>query len=217
MAKKKVKKEDTKDKETGKNRRTIYDDITDAVDAAYDEDIKSGRMFKRNIDDITRMMDAERKLDFFKRIDSINISELLEDHSLDPILINNWFKEYKNYAIILRASNNQLTYKSTTTVQIALFHYLIRLKVVNLDILREYLENETSQAELLSHLFNRDKDNIRKALREVGIPRENKYKSEVNLNKLIDIAQDIEFKELEEEIKKDLTQIQAKKDKAKKI
>jgi hypothetical protein len=96
----------------------VGDELADTVDSIFDQQIKSGEIFKINTYDITRLMDVKTKLNFFERIDSTNKAELILDFKLDHTMINNWFNEYKNYRILLKASDKRFTYKSTTAVQV---------------------------------------------------------------------------------------------------
>jgi hypothetical protein len=162
-------------------------------------------LFKIDIYDLVDLMDNTNKMLLFEKLDQLSLIELVIDYKLDFNLVKNWLQRYMYYRILLKQSNKQLTYRSNTSEQIILYYYLVKIGIINLD---EYLQDANKKANLLSFLMNRDKDNIRRDLRNANIrDHEGKYYTKSNLNHILQLAEEVDFKELQDLAKADIKRL----------
>jgi hypothetical protein len=212
-----TKKTSEKKKASGEqeNDFTVGDSIMDAVDAIYKEEIETGKLFEKSIEEITHRMDENMLNKFFDRIDSYDLITLRLKYKLDSVKVGIWLKEYINFRIKYWAKNNKLINHRTTNTQVILYYYLVELKIIDIDKLSSLIPDAINKAALISFIFNKDVNNVRKSLRDANIiEKEKDYYTEKNLTQLLELAEDIKCDKLIDLINRDL--VKSKKGSSKK-
>lgn len=193
----------SKVKKIPKDDRTVGDWLTDFNDLWMETLISSGQLFKIDFYDLIRLMDNNRKALLFERINKISLLDFW-DSELDHQLIKDWLERYIYCQILWKQSNKQFVSQATTNEQIVLYYYLKQLGLINIDI----LEDSTQKSMLLSVLLNRNYDNIRKALREADVKEnEHIYLTKSNLNRLLNLAEEINYPALATLIRSDIERL----------
>lgn len=183
---------------------TVGDYIQDTLDDWLDSIISSGELFTIDIFELVRIMDDKNKGRLFEKINSLSIPELVFDYSLDGPTVVSWINRYIYYNQLWRLSNKQFVSKASTNEQMALYYYLAKLKLINLD----GIPDAKYQAVLLSFLLNRDTENVRSAMRNISIKEnQKKFLSKPALKRLIKLAEEIKNEELKGLVEADLRRL----------
>jgi hypothetical protein len=188
---------------TPEETRSFGTTITEQIDEIYSEDIRTGIFFEKSFEDHISRFSQNMVMDLMDKIDSYSLVDLVIDFSLDRVIIQKWFEDYKKTRIKLKLVNKQLTIQSTTSAQVILYYYLVELGIINGERLDQLIPNGKDKALLLAFLFGKTTDNVRLALREAHIKdKEAKHYTNKNLDTLSELAQDIRCDELQTLINK---------------
>lgn len=195
----------TKKTPSKKDTDTIYDSLMDEVDAIYIEEIKTGKLFEKSIEEITYRMDGNMLLKFFDRVDSYSMIDFVADFGLNKAKVNAWLEEYNKFRTKIWAKDNRLINHRTTNLQVILYYYLVELKIIRDDVFSQLVPDAVNRSRLLSYLFNKDEHNVRRALRNANIiGKKEDYYTDKNLNQLKELAEQIKCEELSNIVRHDL-------------
>lgn len=181
------------------------DDMQDAIDEIYHQEVKSGKIFNRSVEEYTHRMDMSSLIHFFDRIESYNMVDLIIDFGLDKTKIDAWYDGYKKFKTKITRSNNQLISQNTTVEQVILYYYLVRLKIIDIERMQALLPTDIARSGLIAFLLNKDHFNVRKKLREINSIENGRGSfNGKNLQKLAELADNIKCRELSDMIQADI-------------
>lgn len=190
-------------KETEKT--TAGESIAEVVDQIFSEEIESGKFFEKSFEDHVQRLSPDMIMKLMDKIDSYSLITLFDDYKLNKKILHDWFDDYKKFRIKLKFTNKQLTIHSTTPEQIILYYYLVKIGVINEDVLDSVVKTSKHKATLLAFLFSKSEDNVRLGLREANIKgKDGNYYKKATLDRLLELAEETKFDVLKQLVENDI-------------
>lgn len=189
-----------------KNEGVLVRDFVAVQDElAWKYMIESGRIFDKSMHDLFYGKSVEDIQDVMSRLDHINLWQF---HDRDQKFKDNmkaWLTSFQEHTML---SNYRKVFHVVLPKQLLALHYLLKMFDKNFDDIHG---DKTVQAKLLSIIFGKSEDNIRKALSKYLHPDTSKeFYKEHHTNSIVDIFNDLGRKDLVEEIKKTTEDIKSK-------
>lgn len=179
--------------------KTIREFLDIQDELAWQDMIDSGRIFDKTMDELFY---GKTKEEVQRVMNEIDLMDLMKYHDRDQNFkdkMKEWLKSYGDYSLL---ADSKRKFDVLLPKQLLALHYLLKMFDKGFEDIHG---DKTKQAKILSIIFGKSEDNIRKALSNYLQPSysRNFYKKE-NLNHLVDILNDLKRSDLADDIESHL-------------